>query len=74
MRPLLPECPRLLSVCSEDVVFAAAKVCMYLARKDGIFGYICLATVFVQGEEEKPCNADQDAYGGEVWRKLEEDW
>lgn len=47
-------------------MFAAAKVGVYLAREDRILGDVCLATVFVEWEEEQPRYAHDDAYEGEV--------
>jgi hypothetical protein len=41
----------LMTVGAEYVVFAAAEVRVYLTREEGIFGDVCLAAVFIEGEE-----------------------
>lgn len=57
-----------MSECSEDIVLAASEICMYLSRKDGIFGDVSSAGVLIEWEETEPCYTCEDAEEGEVRR------
>lgn len=51
----------LVSVCSKDIVLAATKVGADLTRKKGVFGDVCMTGVLIEGQDEEPCYADNDA-------------
>ncbi|OSS46628.1 hypothetical protein B5807_08353 [Epicoccum nigrum] len=70
-RPLVQR-PHLLAICAEDIVLAAAKVRVHLARQQRVLGHIRLARVVVQRQDQQPSNADDDAQGRQVGRDLED--
>ena len=69
---LLVQRPHLLAIGAEDIVLAAAKVRVHLARQQGVLGHVRLARVVVQRQDQQPGNADDDAQGGQVGRDLED--
>lgn len=60
-----------MPVRAEDLLLAPPKVCVHLARKECVLGYVCLPRVVFEREEEEPDDADDDAEEGEVRRGLE---
>lgn len=62
----------LVSVCAEDVVFAAAEVGVDLAGQQSILRDVRLARVVVQWQQKQPDDADNDAQGGQVGRDLQD--
>jgi hypothetical protein len=61
----------LVSVGAEYIVLAAGEVGVDLARQKGILGNIGAAGVVVEGQDQQPDDADDDAEGGEIGRDLE---
>jgi hypothetical protein len=62
----------LVAICAEHVVLAARKVRVHLAGQERVLGDIGVARVFLQREDEQPCDADEDQEGGEVRGNLED--
>lgn len=69
---LVSQAVDLVSVGAEDIVFAAGEVRVDLARQEGVLRDIGAARVVVEGQDQQPCYADDDAEGGEVGRDLED--
>jgi hypothetical protein len=61
----------LVSVGAEYIVLTAGEVGVDLARQKGVLGNIGAAGVVVEGQDQQPDDADDDAEGGEIGRDLE---
>lgn len=69
LAPLFQEPFQLLLVSSENVLFTAGKIGVYLAGQERILGDVGVSGVLVQGEEQEPDNAHDDTKEGENIRE-----
>jgi hypothetical protein len=53
-------------------VLATTEVGVHLAWKECIFRDVSVSRILVEWEEEKPCHADYDEEGGDVWWEFED--
>jgi hypothetical protein len=58
--------------CSEDVLFAAPKVCVHLSRQKSVLRHVCPPRIVVQGQQKEPNDTDGDAKRRNVWGDLEQ--
>jgi len=71
--PTYQQPPKLLLVPPEDVLLTTREICMHLTGQQRILRNIRPARVFVQGQEEKPDNADDNAKEREEVREADEE-
>lgn len=69
---LVDQCLDLVAVRAQDVVLAAAKVRVHLARQQRVLRDVRLARVVVERQQQQPDDADGDAEEREVRRQLQE--
>src|SRR5690606_7566839 len=69
---LVDKCLHLVAVGSQDVVLAAAKVGVDLAGQKSILGYVILAAVVVERQQQEPDETDENAEERQVGGQLED--
>lgn len=62
----------LVPIGPEDILLAAAEIGGNLAGQQGILGDVGFARVVFEREQEEPCDADNDAEGGEDGDEFED--
>jgi hypothetical protein len=60
---LINEAVDFVSISPEYIVLGTCEVSVYLARKQSVLRYVGPPRVFVEGENEEPCDTDYNAKG-----------
>ena len=60
-----------MAICSEDVVFAPAKIRVDLSWEERVLGDVRVPRVLVQGEKKQPCHTNKDQQCRDVGRQPE---